>query len=150
MTRQQPRSTRTDPLFPYPTLFRSGKPGSAATLDEWLAYLESLHPAAIELGLDRVRKVATQLNLRLSSVKIVVGGTNGKGSTCAMLEAILLAAGYKVGMYTSPHLIDFNERIRNNGELATDAQIVEQFATIENGRAQPSLTYLDRKSTHLN
>src|SRR3546814_871907 len=119
------------------------KPGSAATLDEWLAYLESLHPAAIELGLDRVRKVATQLNLRLSSVKIVVGGTNGKGSTCAMLEAILLAAGYKVGMYTSPHLIDFNERIRINGELATDAQIVEQFATIENGRAQTSLTYFE-------
>src|SRR3546814_15639299 len=60
-----------------------------------------------------------------------------------MLEAILLPAGYKVGMYTSPHLIDFNERIRSNGELATDAQSVEKFATIENGRAQTSLTYFE-------
>src|SRR3546814_18846132 len=139
MTRQQPRSTRTDPLFPYPTLFRSGKPGSAATLDEWLAYLESLHPAAIELGLDRVRKVATQLNLRLSSVKIVVGGTNGKGSTCAMLEAILLAAGYKVGMYTSPTLIDFNERVRIHGELVTAAQIAQPLPHTTKGAAQTPL-----------
>src|SRR3546814_12264763 len=121
-------------------------PGSAATLDECIAYLESLHPAAIELGLVRVRKVATQLNLRLSSVKIVVGGTNGTGSTCAMLEAILLAAGYKVGMYTSQHLIDFNESIRINGELATDEHIVAQFATNENGRAQTSLTHIEENT----
>jgi len=119
------------------------KPGSDATLTDWLAYLEALHPVAIELGLDRVRAVASKMGLRLDGVNIIVGGTNGKGSTCAMLEAILLAAGYKVGMYTSPHLIDFNERIRVNGELATDAQIIEQLAAIEAGRGPVSLTYFE-------
>ncbi|HEU0230333.1 MAG TPA: bifunctional tetrahydrofolate synthase/dihydrofolate synthase [Burkholderiaceae bacterium] len=120
------------------------KPGGEATLDQWLAYLESLHHVSIELGLDRVRRVAERLGLDLSaSVRIIVGGTNGKGSTCAMLEAILLAAGYKVGLYTSPHLIDFNERIRVNGELATDAQIVEQFHEIEAGRGEISLSYFE-------
>lgn len=119
------------------------KPGGEATLDQWLAYLESLHHVPIELGLDRVRQVAGQLGVAPSSVKIIVGGTNGKGSTCAMLEAILLAAGYKVGLYTSPHLIDFNERIRVNGELVSDEQIVEQFREIEEGRGDISLSYFE-------
>ncbi len=119
------------------------KPSTAATLPEWLSYLESLHHKAIELGLDRVRAAAQRLDLKLPFVKITVGGTNGKGSTCAMLEAILLAAGYRVGMYTSPHLIDFNERIRVNGELASDAQIIEQFNFIESVRGDVSLSYFE-------
>jgi len=117
--------------------------GSTASLDQWLGHLESLHPRTIELGLDRIRQVARQLELELPFVKITVGGTNGKGSTCAMLEAILLAAGYRVGLYTSPHLIDFNERIRVNGEIASDEQIIAQFRRIEAGRGDISLSYFE-------
>lgn len=119
------------------------KPSAAASLQEWLAYLESLHRTPIELGLDRIRAVAARLELRLPFVKITVGGTNGKGSTCAMLEAILLAAGYRVGLYTSPHLIDFNERIRVDGENAGDAAIIEQFERIEATRGEISLSYFE-------
>ncbi len=118
-------------------------PGSTASLAEWLAYLELLHHQPIELGLDHIRAVAQKLALTHPFVKITVGGTNGKGSTCAMLEAILLAAGYRVGMYTSPHLIDFNERIRINGENASDAQITEQLARIELARGEVSLSYFE-------
>lgn len=118
-------------------------PDPAATLAQWLAYLEALHPKTIELGLERVRQVAQRLDLSLDCIKIVVGGTNGKGSTCAMLEAMLLAAGYKVGLYTSPHLIDFNERARVNGQLVSDAALVEQFAVVEAARGDTSLTYFE-------
>src|SRR3546814_3846096 len=76
-------------------------------------------------------------------VKITVGGTNGKGSTCAMLEAILLASGYKVGTYTSPHLIDFNERIRINGDQSGDADIIRQFHQIESARGETTLSYFE-------
>jgi len=119
------------------------KPGPAASLAQWLDYLESLHPTTIDLGLDRVRAVAGRLALSLDCVKIVVGGTNGKGSTCAMLEAMLLSAGYKVGLYTSPHLIDFNERARVNGRLATDAELTEHFSAVEAARGDTSLTYFE-------
>ncbi len=118
-------------------------PGDGAPLKEWLSYLESLHAKPIDLGLDRIKSVAGKLGLALPFVKITVGGTNGKGSTCAMLEAILLAAGYKVGLYTSPHLVDFNERIRVNGEFATDAQIIEQFRRIDQGRGDVTLSYFE-------
>jgi dihydrofolate synthase/folylpolyglutamate synthase len=118
-------------------------PDGASTLPQWLSYLEGLHPTTIDLGLERVRDVAKRLDLQLDCVKIVVGGTNGKGSTCAMLEATLLAAGYKVGLYTSPHLIDFNERVRVNGQMASDAALVEQFALIEAARGAISLTYFE-------
>lgn len=118
-------------------------PGSAASLSEWLAYLESLHRKPIELGLDRIRVVAEKLALTYPFVTITVGGTNGKGSTCAMLEAILLAAGYRVGLYTSPHLINFNERIRVNGENASDSAIIEQLVRIEAARGEVSLSYFE-------
>lgn len=121
----------------------ASSPSPEASLDTWLAYLETLHPTTIELGLDRIRRVAETLNLRTPYVKITVGGTNGKGSTCAMLEAILTAAGYKVGLYTSPHLVDFNERIRVEGEPLADAAIVEQFVRIEAARGQTSLSYFE-------
>lgn len=119
------------------------QPGNNASLDQWLAHLETLHPKAIDMGLERVRSVAQRLDLKLPFVKIVVAGTNGKGSTCAMLEAILLAAGYRVGLYTSPHLVDFNERIRVNGEIATDEQIIEQFQRIDAARGETSLSYFE-------
>ncbi|OZI60335.1 bifunctional tetrahydrofolate synthase/dihydrofolate synthase [Bordetella genomosp. 11] len=121
----------------------SVRPAADATLSQWLAYLESLHPKTIDLGLDRVRQVAQRLRIELDCVKIVVGGTNGKGSTCAMLEAMLLAAGFRTGLYTSPHLIDFNERVRVNGELASDADLVAQFQAVEAARGDTSLTYFE-------
>ena len=114
-----------------------------SALSDWLSYLETLHPSAIDLGLGRIREVAERLNLKLDSVVITVGGTNGKGSTCAMLEAILLAAAYKVGVYASPHLVRYNERIRLNGEMADDAQITAQFARIDTARGDLTLTYFE-------
>ncbi len=122
----------------------SQKPDSASSLDDWLSYLESAHPKAIDLGLTRIRAVAQRLGLdSLDFVKITVGGTNGKGSTCAMLEAILLSAGYKVGLYTSPHLVHFNERIRVNGANATDDQIIALFQRIDQARDEISLSYFE-------
>jgi len=116
-------------------------PDYNSSLDDWLSYLEHLHPSAIDMGLARVRQVADRLDLDTQALKIVVGGTNGKGSTCAMLEAILLAAGYKVGLYTSPHLIKFNERARINGKIVTDADFTAEFQRIEAARQDVSLTY---------
>ena len=101
----------------------SSAPAQGAALADWLVYLETLHPKAIDLGLDRIRAVAGRLGLSLDCVKITVAGTNGKGSTCAMLEAMLLTAGYKVGKYTSPHLLRFNERIVLAGREIEDAQL---------------------------
>ncbi|RWA45825.1 hypothetical protein AU476_38635 [Cupriavidus sp. UYMSc13B] len=100
------------------------------TLPEWLAHLETAHPVGIDMGLARITRVKEALGLRIDAVVFTVGGTNGKGSTCAMLERILLEAGYKVGCHTSPHLISFNERARINGEIATDAQLLPHFEAI--------------------
>ena len=117
--------------------------GPTHTLAQWLSRLEALHPTEIELGLDRVRSVAERLPIKSQAVKFVVAGTNGKGSTCAMLEAILLASGWRVGMYTSPHLIDFNERARINGKVVDDQTFVDAFVQIEAARADTSLTYFE-------
>jgi len=114
-----------------------------ATLAEWLAKLESMHPKAIDMGLERVAQVKDRLQIRFDCPVIIVGGTNGKGSTCAMLESILMQAGYRVGLYTSPHLIDFNERARLLGEPAGDAALIEQFAAVEAARGDVSLTYFE-------
>jgi dihydrofolate synthase/folylpolyglutamate synthase len=84
-------------------------------LQAWLSYLERLHPATIELGLERVARVRDRLGLAPAFPLITVGGTNGKGSTCAMLESCLRCAGYRVGCYASPHLLRYNERVRLNG-----------------------------------
>jgi dihydrofolate synthase/folylpolyglutamate synthase len=118
-------------------------PSVSTPLSDWLLYLESIHARSIDLGLDRVAQVARRLDLQLDAVKIVVGGTNGKGSTCAMLEAILLAAGYRVGLYTSPHLIDFVERARINGNVVAESAFTAQFAAIEAARGEISLTYFE-------
>ena len=92
---------------------------SGLSLADWLARLEQLHPSTIELGLERVRRVWHALGLEPTFPIIIVGGTNGKGSTCAYLEAILGAAGYKTGLYTSPHLLRYNERVRIAGKECT-------------------------------
>lgn len=112
-------------------------------LAAWLARIEGLHPKSIELGLERVRAVAGRLGLAVDCTTIVVAGTNGKGSTCAMLEAILLAAGYRVGLYTSPHLLVFNERARLNGRPVDDLALVAAFEKVEAARGDTSLTYFE-------
>ena len=108
------------------------------TLDDWLAYIESLHPQAIAMGLERSRVVAERLGLRLDVPVITVAGTNGKGSTCAMLEAMLLAAGYRVGLYIKPHFLHFNERARIGGQNASDAALIEQLTAVESPRTRGS------------
>ncbi|MFM2396775.1 MAG: bifunctional folylpolyglutamate synthase/dihydrofolate synthase, partial [Pseudomonadota bacterium] len=97
------------------------------TLSDWLSYLESLHPKTIALGLERVAVVKQRLNLDPKFPLIIVGGTNGKGSVCAMLEAILHAAGYRVGCYTSPHLLRYNERVRIAKREVDDAMLCASF-----------------------
>ncbi len=113
------------------------------TLDQWLSRLEAMHPKAIDLGLERVATVGQRLGLHFDCPVITVGGTNGKGSTCAMLESILLQGGYRVGLYTSPHILNFNERARINGHNATDAQLCAAFVQVEAARGEVSLTYFE-------
>jgi len=115
-------------------------------LGGWLAYLEALHPhgsAGIELGLERVAVVKATLDQRQTCPVILVGGTNGKGSTCAMLERILLVAGYRVGLYTSPHLLRYNERVRIDGLAVDDASLCAAFARVEQARGAIALTYFE-------
>jgi dihydrofolate synthase/folylpolyglutamate synthase len=116
------------------------------TLDDWLAFIERQHTQPIALGLDRVRSVAGVLGQRQACPVILVGGTNGKGSTCAMLERILLAAGYRVGLYTSPHLLRYNERVRIDGRPVGDEALCAGFARVEKARVSRDdtpLTYFE-------
>jgi dihydrofolate synthase/folylpolyglutamate synthase len=113
------------------------------TLADWLAYCERLHPHAIDLGLERVRSVAERMALRFDCPVITVAGTNGKGSSCAMLEAILGQAGYRTGVYTSPHLVHFEERCRLRGEMARADQLLPHFERVEALRGDISLTYFE-------
>lgn len=116
------------------------------TLGQWLALLEARHGQRIELGLERVARVRDALQAESKAVRIVVGGTNGKGSTCAMLEAVLQAAGYKVGLYTSPHLLRYNERVRIAGLEADDEALAQGFAAVEAARIAAGgvpLTYFE-------
>ena len=118
---------------------------STLSLDAWLQRLETAHAQVIELGLERVDAVAHAMDLQFACPVITVGGTNGKGSTCAMLESMLLQGGYRVGLYTSPHLLRFNERARINGEMVDDDKFCHAFARVEEVRAQLgiSLTYFE-------
>ena len=113
------------------------------TLDGWLDYVSSQHPATIALGLDRVSGVWRRMALPALPTVITVGGTNGKGSTCAMLERILLEAGYRAGLYTSPHILRYNERVRVNGKDAPDELLVEGFERVEAARGDIPLTYFE-------
>lgn len=114
------------------------------TLPDWLALLESRHAEThIDMGLDRVRAVKERMQLAFNCPVIMVAGTNGKGSTCAMLEAMLLQSGYRVGLYIKPHFLDFNERARVNGEMASDEALVDAFDAVEGVRGDISLTYFE-------
>ena len=113
------------------------------TLPQWLEYLESIHPSAIDMGLDRVNEVAQRLNLRFDSRVITVGGTNGKGTTSALIENALLLEGRSVGVYSSPHLLDYRERVRINGALPDAAAFCDAFEQVEKARGDISLTYFE-------
>src|SRR5512141_771171 len=102
-----------------------------ASLQAWLDWQQSLHPQAIELGLARVGRVLERTGWRRSAQPVItVAGTNGKGSCVAMLDAILRAAGYRVGTFTSPHLVDYRERIRVDGEKVSEASLIAAFERI--------------------
>ena len=117
----------------------------AKRLAQWLAWMEETRPEhEIDFGLERIRQVGERLALlKPAPFTITVGGTNGKGSTLAVLEAILLAAGYKVGLFTSPHFLHFNERIRINGEQVSDDWLCDAFDKINKGRQTTWLTYFE-------
>jgi dihydrofolate synthase/folylpolyglutamate synthase len=128
----------------YPTTINSSPVApDSSSLEDWLSYLERLHPSSIDLGLDRVASVRDRLGLAPKFPVITVGGTNGKGSTCAMLESCLRLAGYKSGCYMSPHLLRYNERVRIGGVEAGDGALVEAFRRVEQARANTSLTYFE-------
>ena len=114
------------------------------TLAEWLAWQETLHPKAIDLGLLRVAWVFEALQPAAPSpLTITVGGTNGKGSCVAMLDRILRSAGYRVGTYTSPHILRYNERIRIDGRPVADQSIVAAFERIDQARGETSLSFFE-------
>ena len=117
------------------------------TLPEWLAHAERLHPKSIDMGLARVKTVADRMGLKFDCPIITVAGTNGKGSTCAMLESILLEAGYHTGMYSSPHLVDFEERCRIRGDIVHATDVAAACARVDCSRGQNdaeiSLTYFE-------
>ena len=113
------------------------------SLPGWLAYIERQHIQPIALGLERVDKVRSALGQTKNCTVITVGGTNGKGSVCAMLESILLCAGYHVGLYTSPHLLDYNERVRVNGRPVSDDDLCCGFAAVDSARGAIPLTYFE-------
>lgn len=114
------------------------------SLEDWLRWQESLHPRSIELGLDRVRVVAGRLRLPAPGpVTLTIGGTNGKGSSAHLAASIYREAGYRVGLYTSPHLLRYNERVRIDGNEADDADLCRAFEAIEDARAGTPITYFE-------
>lgn len=114
------------------------------TLDDWLKYQEELHPSTIELGLDRVREVLRRLNFQLPLCPVItIAGTKGKGSTAAMLESIYTNAGYRTGLFTSPHLLRYNERIRIKQREVNDESLCVAFERVDNARGDISLTYFE-------
>lgn len=125
-------------------------------ITDWLTKISSQHPKTIELGLERVTRVAQSMGLdstdrgvRLPAHTFVVGGTNGKGSTCAMLESILLQAGFRVATYTSPHILQFNERLRINGEPVSDDVLMAAFERVEAARLRTASAVADAESERL-
>ena len=113
------------------------------TLDDWLAHCERLHPREIDMTLTRMLELKARLNLRFDVPVVTVAGTNGKGSTCAMIEAIGLQAGYRVGLYIKPHFVHFEERCRVNGAMVSTADLVPHFEAVEQARGDIALTYFE-------
>lgn len=120
-----------------------GSPSPARSLDEWLRLQERLHPRSIELGLERVRRVAERLALPAAIPTLTVAGTNGKGSSSTLAAAIYRAAGHRVGLYTSPHLLRYNERVQIDGEPVSDDDFCRAFEAIEAQRGEVSLSYFE-------
>jgi dihydrofolate synthase / folylpolyglutamate synthase len=114
-----------------------------STASEWLAYIEALHHKSIAMGLDRVQAVANKLQLKPIFPIITVAGTNGKGSVCAMLSQVYVQNGYRVGCYTSPHLVCYNERVCINNQTITDDDLCSAFAAVEAARGDVALTYFE-------
>ncbi len=120
------------------------RPTAASTLDDWLRWQEALHPQAIALGLDRIRPVARKLGLPAEGIRtMTVAGTNGKGSSTVLLSEIYLAAGYRTGTYTSPHLLRYNERVALMGQPVPDSDLCRAFAAVESARGEIPLTYFE-------
>lgn len=113
------------------------------TLNEWLNWLEGLHASAIDMGLERVRQVWDAMQLKPAFPVIMVAGTNGKGSVCAMLSTMYQRAGFKVGCYTSPHIHRYNERVAIDLQPVSDERIMQSFAAIDAARGDTSLTYFE-------
>ncbi len=119
-------------------------PQATSPLATWLSYLENLHGKTIDMGLERVSRVAALLDVaKPAPFVFTVAGTNGKGTTCRTLEAVLMAAGYRVGVYSSPHLVRYTERVRVQGEELAESQHTAAFAEIEAVRGETSLTYFE-------
>ncbi len=118
-------------------------------LENWLSHCENLHPQSIDLGLERVAQVADTMGLRFDCPVITVAGTNGKGSTCAMLEAVYRQSGYKTGMYTSPHLVYFQERCRLQGQAVAAEELIKHFEKVEAARDDITLSYFEFTSLAL-
>ncbi|WP_412726200.1 bifunctional tetrahydrofolate synthase/dihydrofolate synthase [Alteromonas sp. D210916BOD_24] len=117
---------------------------SSKNLSQWLSYLESIHPSTIDMGLDRVKAVAEAMALDLDNqLVITVAGTNGKGTTCRLLEQALIAQNKDVAVYSSPHLTDYRERVRHNGELASEQTFIDAFEFVEKARGDTTLTYFE-------
>ncbi len=116
---------------------------AGSPLPDWLTWLETLSPRDIDLGLERVQAVLNRLSLSIPEHVLLIAGTNGKGSSVAMADALLRAADFRVGAYTSPHITDYNERISVQGRLADDAEIVAAFEKIEAVRDDALLTYFE-------
>lgn len=116
----------------------------ASTLDDWLSYIASIHPDEIELGLSRVKAVWDRLAIpSIAKYTVLVAGTNGKGSTAFTLARLLMKSGYRVGVYSSPHISRYNERIQVNGLPLCDAEIVSGFTAIDKAREDVALTYFE-------
>ncbi|UDG80855.1 Dihydrofolate synthase/folylpolyglutamate synthase [Candidatus Hartigia pinicola] len=119
-------------------------PQAESSLDIWLSYLTKLHSQSIDMGLERVRQVMEKMELTQPATRIItVTGTNGKGTTCHAIESILIAAGIKVGVYSSPHLVNYTERVRIQGQELPESVFCRVFANIESERGNISLTYFE-------
>lgn len=138
-----PLGGRRPPYLAHPGAAPAVVRPDPGNLTEWLAYIGRVHHQTVSLGLDRTAKVRDILRLDPPFPIITVGGTNGKGSTCAMLEAMLTAAGYRVGCYTSPHILHFRERVRINRSPVADREYVDAFARTDSARGQIPLTYFE-------
>ncbi|HSB24484.1 MAG TPA: bifunctional folylpolyglutamate synthase/dihydrofolate synthase, partial [Burkholderiaceae bacterium] len=113
------------------------------TLDDWLAHCERLHSKSMDFTLDRVKAVRQRLDLRFGCPVISVAGTNGKGSTCAMIESITRHAGYRTALYLKPHLVQFEERCCIDGVMADPATLLPHFEAVEAARDDITLTYFE-------